>query len=516
MATYEELIAKSKELAAAGDMENARRVAEIALKARASKKSFGTKVRENLIGDDDPTTQNFGEKVGSFLNKAGEAMTFGLVGDEASAAAAALIPGGRGYDEQLAHEREQEALFERENRAAALGAEIGGSLAGIMVPGLGTLGTLGKGASVPARMATSAGLGAAGGGTYGFMEGEGVDDRIGQGQTGVGLGAIVGALVPAVGAGVQKVANNRAANRAIRQAAEGAPSTDELRAMGRAAYNQIDNAGVQIKPQSFQAARDKVRQALLDKTGFDPLPGPGGNTPKAARVLQTMDEMAKDSAEALPFKSLDQVRRRAASPMLSADKVEQGAGREIIGQLDDYVRNMGPDDVVAGDVKTLQEVLPKARDLWARMSRSQLIDDAAGLGEEAYMSGSGSGIKYQFKKILKSPQLSKGFSEAERKAMARVVNGTIPEQVLRLAGSGLTQIGGTIAAATGGGPLAALGVLGATTGARSLSDKVIQRNAEIVRALVANGKLKALPAASDTARRITESLLRRTAAVGPH
>src|SRR5690606_27658981 len=58
----------------------------------------GRTVWENIVGDDDPTTQNLGEKIGSAIHTGIEAATFGLIGDEANAAVDAAI--GRGpYDE---------------------------------------------------------------------------------------------------------------------------------------------------------------------------------------------------------------------------------------------------------------------------------------------------------------------------------------------------------------------------------------------------------------------------------
>jgi len=82
-------------------------IAAAAARAR-KRKGLGHRIAENLIGDDDPTTQNIGERIGTALNMAGEAMTFGLIGDEASAAVAGAIPGGRDYSERLAFERQQQ------------------------------------------------------------------------------------------------------------------------------------------------------------------------------------------------------------------------------------------------------------------------------------------------------------------------------------------------------------------------------------------------------------------------
>ena len=77
--------------------------------------------------------------------------------------------------------------------------------------------------------------------------------------------------------------------------------------------------------------------------------------------------------------------------------------------------NLKSSDAYAGDLETIQTVLPKAREVWARMSHSQTVDDAIDAGQD-YLSGSSSGVCNQFKRIL-SPTLSRGFSDAEKKAM---------------------------------------------------------------------------------------------------
>lgn len=488
--------------------------------------SMGQRVKEFLLGDNDPNTQNLGEKIGTTLNKAGEAMTFGLIGDEASAAVAgagaALVPGGKGFQEAYADrrdfERQQEAVLERDNPGLALGAEIGGALAGAVTP-LGAIGTLGRGASMPARIAASTVAGAGMGGTYGFTEGEGADSRAAQGIDGAKLGAAVGFAAPIVGAGVQRLADSRAANAAIRDAAKGAPTSAQLRAQGNAAYQAIDDANVQIRPQALQTTRQKIIESLRANTGFDELPGPGSLTPNSARTMQIMGEagerMAQEPTAALPFRSLDQMRRQAGAAAGNVtNKTDARAGMEIIQGLDDMVRNLGPDDVVSGDVQTLQELLPKARDIWSRMTRSQLIDNAIEAGENNYLSGGSSGIRNQFARILRNEKLSRSFSEAEKAAMRRVVNGSMPEQILNLLGGGLGQLGQIGAGLGLGGWQGALAGAATSAGARKASETVTGRNAEIVRALIANGGLKSLPTAPDSVRRITETLTRRIGAAG--
>ena len=488
-----------------------------ALRAKAAPKPMGQSVKEFFLGDNDPNTQNMGERIGSVLNKAGESMTLGLVGDETSAAVESLLP-GVDYETRRDHYRQQERVLERDNPGLALGAEVGGAVAGLATP-LGMLGAVAKGTGLLGRIGASAAAGAGMGATYSAMEGEGVQDRFDDAKAGGTFGAILGGIAPVIGAGVQRFADGRAARRAMVEGARGAPTSEALRAQGNAAYKAIDDANVQIRPEAFDRTRERIVEALRGRTGFDELPGPGSLTPNSARSVQIMDDasarMATEPTAALPFRSLDQMRRQAGAAAGNVtNKTDQRAGMEIIEGLDDMVRNLSPDDVVAGDVKVLQETIPKARDLWSRMTKSQLVDDAIEAGENNYLSGGSSGVRNQFARILRNPKLSRGFSDAEKAAMRRVVNGTMPEQILNLLGGGIAQIGQIGAGFGLGGVPGALAGMATSAGFRKASEAVSSRNAEIARALVANGRVNTLPQASDQARQITEALLRRVGAAG--
>lgn len=504
----------------AEDRKRALRIAQMKARQDAARaqggKTTGQSIKEFFLGDDDPTTQNAGEKIGSFLNKAGEAMTFGLVGDEASAAVESLAPGVN-YDDRLNHYRQQERNLERDHPLASLGAEIGGGIAGLALPGA-SIGTLARSAPMAAKIAASGAAGGGMGGLYGFMEGEGTQGRMEDAIQGAKIGGAVGGAVPVVGAAIQRVLDNRAGKRAIIDAARGAPTTEDLLAKGRELYRRVDDANVQIKPEAFSSTREKIIDALRAKTGFDELPGPGSLTPNSARTMQIMgdasERMAQEPTAALPFRALDQMRRQAGAAAGNvANKTDQSAGMEIIGGLDDFVRNMRPDDVVSGDIEAVQRLLPEARKTWSNMTRSQIIDDAIEAGNSAYLSGGASGIRNQFRSLLKNKKTKGMFSDAERVAMARVVNGTLPEQMLHLAGGGLGRL-----MQVGVGGFGGLGgaAVGAATGAlaRKASDAVANKNAEIVRALIANGGMKSLPKASDTTRKIIETLVRRIGAEG--
>lgn len=384
-----------------------------------------------------------------------------------------------------------------------------------MAAPLGALGAVGKGAGMLKRMGASAAATGAMSGTYGFMEGDGgadarVEDAISAGKWGAGIGA----AIPGVGAGVQKVANAMTRNKGIRQAIKGAPSADEIAAEGNRLYQQVDDAGVQVKPEAFDRTRQKIVDTLRNETGFDELPGPGSLTPKSARTMKIMGEatgqMAQEPTAALPFRSIDQMRRQAGAAAGDvANQTDQRAGMKIIEGLDEFVRNVGPDDVVEGDIEALQTALPKARDTWARMKKSQLVEDAIGQ-QGNYLSGDASAIRNRFASILRSEKLSRGFDEAEKAAMRRVVSGTIPQQIMNYMGSGLGMMGQMgIGASIGGFPGAVVGTM-TGAGARKVANTMTERQAEVARALIASGKAASVPTqASPAIQKITERLLRQ-------
>jgi hypothetical protein len=222
---------------------------------------------------------------------------------------------------------------------------------------------------------------------------------------------------------------------------------------------------------------------------------------------ETSAKMAADPAAALPFKALDQMRRQAGAAAGNVtNKTDQQAGMRIIEGLDDFVKNLDPNDVIAGDVRALQDAIPKARDVWSRMTKSQMIDTAIEAGGN-YTSGASSGIRNQFAAILRNKKLAARFSDAERAAMRRVVNGSIPEQLLNLASGGMGQIAQTFGGGAMGGIPGAFAGAGVAAGTRKLAEGVTRGKAEVVRALMANGGLQTLPQASTALRDLLQRRL---------
>lgn len=465
----------------------------LAAKARAeaekaaSERSFGDALYDNVVGNPDDGVTSYGESLGTWIRRATDTGTLGIAGDEVNAAGMSLLP-GRTYESELDRLRQDEANMSD-------GARFSADIAGAFAPGIGAGKAIAKTAGWGKRALAGAGAGAAGGGTLAFNEAEGGPrERLSSALFGAGVSGALGGAIPMVGAGVRAGMQNRAAKKLIKKAAEKAPSSDELRALGGKLYQQIDDAGVQIKPESFDRMRANATQRLRTNTGFDELPGPGSLTPNSSRVMgimgQASEKMADEPSAALPFRSLDQMRRQAGAAAGNVtNKADQKAGMEIINTLDDFVKKLRPEDIVDGDVASLQSAIPKARQIWSRMSNSQLVDDAIEASED-YLSGSASGIRNQFKNILRNKKLAARFTDAEKKALRRVTHPGAIEQIVNLAGGGLGQMASMGGGAAIGGLPGFIAGTASAAGQRKLSEVLALRGAERARAAIASGKLR--------------------------
>lgn len=159
-------------------------------------RGIGAMLYDNVVGSDDGV-QSFGESLGTWLNRGGETMTLGLVGDEASAAAYSALP-GRTYEGEL------DRFRTNEDNMSGMG-KFSADIVGSLVPGLGGLSLVSRARTLPAAVAGGMGFGAAAGATQGFMEGEdGFANRMMNSGIGAGIGAAFGGAIPLLGAGIQR------------------------------------------------------------------------------------------------------------------------------------------------------------------------------------------------------------------------------------------------------------------------------------------------------------------------
>ncbi|WP_299949070.1 hypothetical protein [uncultured Ruegeria sp.] len=495
MATYEELMGAARKADSAGDAHAAKRFLQLAKESAPKPKSTMQTIKDNIFGDNDPSTMNLGEKIGTALNMAGESLTLGLVGDEASAAVESVLP-GVDYEERRDHYRGQQEQFKEEHPVAGIASE----LAPAAIPGLGTFSVLKTGSGL-LRTAKAGGVAALSGGTYAFNEGEGsFEDRKSQGLKGAAFSGGFGIGVPIVGSLMGNIARRAARGRKIKQMMKSAPSLEELRTKADELFKKADRVTNMDRKALTEAAPGIQDRAL--RKGMDEV-----LTPQSSRTVDRVMDAATDPNPNMGFRDLDVLRRQAQIPAGNvSNRVESSVGGRLVNDIDDVLKTAAPD--------TGSEV-EMARKMWGQLRRSEVIDEAmyrAGRSASGYENG----IRNEVRSILKNPKKRKMFSEDEIKALEAVSDGTGVSNALKKAGKvGIGQ------GAQSNGLMAMLAlkefglavpVIGSAM--QKLGEKATQRNAEIARALVTSGAQISDPILEAARRHAIDTLLTRMAGRG--
>ena len=416
-----------------------------------------------------------------------QGLTFGA-GDEIVARGASLLP-GRDYETELERERQRLDTGRQMEPGQALAAEIGGAIA---LPGMGLTG----GGSLAVRSRRSAAAGAAGGGAYGFGTGEGGAEARGQNAVQTGLiGAGFGAAAPAVAGAAKRGYDAVRLNRAGRNAARGAPSPDELQSQASQIYQRADQ--VNNLPRGDLAPRVEGLLSNLQRSGMDDM-----LTPQASRVADNIADAATSPDPNIGFRELDILRRQAAVPAGDVQNRTQSAlGARMQEGIDDFVSEVDP---------KLSAEVGKAREMWSRLRKNDLVEDVV---RKAEMQASGfeNGLRIGFRSLLNNKKLSRSFSEAERAAMRQIVEGTTFGNLMKKVGKlgfgmnqqsnmlmgALSASGGAGVGAALGGPAGALvgGVLPGLLGyaGQRASEASTQRAAQRLGAAVRGGGIPSAP-----------------------
>lgn len=401
-----------------------------------------------------------------------------LTGDERSM--------GDIYSQELERERSRLGQFEEQAPKTALASEVASSMA---LP-LGPVKTVGQAAL------TGLGYGAA----SGFLSGEGsAADRAKSLALNAALGGMFGAgfkkASDMVGSSFERYLSDKAA-KAI---AKGGQSVDELKASANALYEEARASGATISKDAFE---DFVSQTVAKVSGGVDEDIAAKLTPSSAAVLEAMKRKVGQS---VGVDDLDAFRKLAQTPAGKVtDKGEQRAASMIIEGIDDFVDNINPDQLTSGTIDGVSETFKAARDMWARMRRTEKLQNIIETAKEGgYAGGFESGLKTQIGTILRNPKQRRGFSEGELRLLSEIQTGTPLGRALagisylgfspsggRTVPTGGLVTGGLVGGFTGG-PLGALVGAGveaaATTGLRAVREMSMEKRARLLQEIISTG-----------------------------
>lgn len=394
-----------------------------------------------------------------WLRAAGQGV-FGL-GDELEGAVGGIggVLSGRGwqpgYDSAVTNARTEIDEFRNANPTAATALEIGGAVPTMFLPGMAAAA---RGATTIGRVARGVLAGTATGAATGFGLGEGSPaERLPSTIQGAGPGGVVGGLLPIAAPLVSRMLTGRAGGSAlagiIPESAEDTAqrsilarqpmTTDELGDASRAAFRRADDAGVIVPQGELADFYVNARRQALD-LGADLEPGAGvtSNTPMSAGVLRRIDAatsmagMPAGLLRAYDLQELSRIREAINGAAGNyANPHDQKIAVMLRNEFDEWLDNLNPNQIAAGNAQEATAALREARDLWGRYRRSELLDQIQeraldAVGANYTQASLQTALRQQFR-ALKNSKKYATFTMEERAAINDIVRGAPLENTLR-------------------------------------------------------------------------------------
>jgi hypothetical protein len=335
----------------------------------------------------------------------------------------------------------------------------------------GLIGNVGKVASSQPVMQTAAGA-------VGGAVGEATDSDL------MGLGAAM--LTPGVKGIPQMARGAMDASKAKSAIIKNAPSQESLKAAGNAAYKKASEISGKVRPESFSALLDDLDNIAMKEGAAE------GLTPKVFGALKA----ARSRVGEMGVDDLEIVRRQLGMAIDPMDKNQSRIAMKLRDRLDDYVQNIGADDLADGSMDGAAAALKDARAIWSKNRKTEIIEE---IMEKAQTQASGheNGLRIGFRALLNNKKKMAGFTDDERQAIKEVAEGTPTRNAMRLLGkfgfdfqANTNALGAILGGGAGygaGGPLGAVALPAVGSAARYGSDKLTSRSAELARALAATG-----------------------------
>lgn len=374
------------------------------------------------IGATQGLTANFGDEIAS-----GIAATVGLPGDQPA------MEGdwSQRYDTALDKARGVQHAA-KDQHPVAYGA---GQVAGAVAPALVAPEAFGANFVARAPTLTSAALRGAGtSGAYGAVTG------FGEGEGGVGnrgVGAVKGAAMgAALGAGLG--ASGRAAQDLLNPAVQSTAS-QAAQTTANNLINNVNQQAVQFEPAAIQRLAQTIRGDMHTYGLRQRL------QPRASGVMEEVDAIANNPNPT--WQDLELLRRIAGRVFDPTNHSENEATRRIIDHIDNFMDNITPADVVAGNGPQTAQTMNDFRANWSSYRKADLLEDAVTRAQDrASSTGTGgnvvNAVRQNLRKILDSPKLSRGFTEHELDAIRQVVRGGAFGNLARMAASFAPSRGG--------------------------------------------------------------------------
>lgn len=410
----------------------------------------------------------FPERDSSMLDPFVQGTTFGWA-DELRGAVQGGMAAVQGGDfgetyKRVVDDSRQKLEYQRKvNPVGSFVAELGGAIP----TGMGFGGQIaGKGATLLGRIGSGAAVGAAQGAVYGAGSASD-EDRAAGALLGGATGGVLGGAIPAAAQGIKGLTG---------RIGGAMPEIDDLYRARDAAYKAVDESGFRYSPQQFD---DLVTDIYRRVGAGDIDPNPDGAHKFAVSMLNRLN--GRNPPRTLS--QIDDLRKVIRRDVI--DKGDDYFGEIMLDAIDDFIDKTGGDGVMRA-ARTAHQTLRKSELIAAALEKARLNAASSGSGGNI-----NNAIRQQIKAILTNPSKLRGFTQAERDMMDKIVDPNSKLQdILRLVGRLSPSGNGLMAAlgigATAANPLFAIPIT-AGVGAKVLSDGATKGGARALERAVRTG-----------------------------
>lgn len=223
---------------------------------------------------------------------------------------------------------------------------------------------------------------------------------------------------------------------------KGTPSEAQVYQQAKNKYKEVDQAGVAFSGAAYDRMLSNLRQRLDD----------AGYTDQSA-VTSVLNKLEKFRGTARNLTDIDTARSDITKTLIkSQDENVRRLGREIADELDDFVVNASPQDVISGNLPAALASLNEARSLWTQVSRSEQMSE---LLRRAKLSDQplDAAVRNEFRSLAQNERRFNKFSPEEQQFILNVVQGGKLEKALTDFSEALRvqrSLGGTLYAGAGG------------------------------------------------------------------
>lgn len=223
---------------------------------------------------------------------------------------------------------------------------------------------------------------------------------------------------------------------------KGTPSEEQVYQAAKNKYQEVDQAGVAFSSTAYDRMLSNLRQRLAD----------AGYTDQSA-ITSVVNKLEKFRGTARNLTDLDTARSDITKTLIkSQDENVRRLGHEIADEIDDFVLNASPQDVISGNLPNALKSLNEARGLWTQISRSEQMSE---LLRRAKLSDQplDTAVRNEFRTLAKNERRFNRFSPEEKQFILNVVQGGKLEKALTDFSEALSvrrSLGGTLYAGAGG------------------------------------------------------------------